>query len=186
MNVNKRGSTTPGSRASFTPGTSTPARAAPKPLTSVVEADVAKSALPLSMSNDSSSTPRVSKSPTGVSLADAAHEAAGAVTEPPLFSPLSRLADELESPAPSTPRSRSDSVVLEDQLQDSDDFVIMDEAQAKHIARMCEWAFGIELSTDVVLADANVTALAKRVLGASNLIDGSSGNVSALNSPHVE
>lgn len=57
-------------------------------------------------------------------------------------------------------------------LQDPDDFVLMDEAQVKHIQQMLEWTYGVELSPDVVIADANVGALAKRVLGARNLLDG--------------
>lgn len=57
-------------------------------------------------------------------------------------------------------------------LQDPDDFVIMDEAQVKHIQQMLEWTYGVELSPDVVIADANVGALAKRILGTRNLIDG--------------
>lgn len=113
----------------------------------------------------------------GASLADAALDAAAA--DPQAFNPLSRLADELGTPGPDTPQG-SDLQLLDDQLQDNDDFVIMDESQAKHITQMCEWAFGVELSPDVVIADANVSALARRVIGARNLLDGTDGATEAL------
>ncbi|ORY33351.1 phospholipid methyltransferase-domain-containing protein, partial [Naematelia encephala] len=57
---------------------------------------------------------------------------------------------------------------LEDD-RDPDDFTIMDENQARRIVSLCEEAFGVELSMDVVVADANVGALARRVLGARSL-----------------
>ena len=59
--------------------------------------------------------------------------------------------------------------------RDPDDFVIMNEDQAKRIKAMCEQAFDVELSTDVIIADANVSVIAKRVLGAKSLITGYSG-----------
>lgn len=53
--------------------------------------------------------------------------------------------------------------------KDPDDFVIMDEGQAKRIACLSEQTFGVDLSTDVVIADANVATLARRILGARSL-----------------
>lgn len=52
---------------------------------------------------------------------------------------------------------------------DPDDFIIMDENQAKRIVGLCKYAFGVELSADVVVADANVGALAQRIVGAKSL-----------------
>nr|KIR88564.1 phosphatidylethanolamine N-methyltransferase [Cryptococcus tetragattii IND107] len=51
-----------------------------------------------------------------------------------------------------------------------DDFVIMTENQAKRIAHLAEMAFGVELSPDVVVAEANVGSLARRIAGARSLI----------------
>ena len=53
---------------------------------------------------------------------------------------------------------------------DPDDFVIMEEKQAKRIVALVEQCFGVELSPDVVVADANVGALARRVVGARSLV----------------
>ena len=57
-----------------------------------------------------------------------------------------------------------------DDGRDPDDFIVMDEKQAKRIVSMCQAAFDVELTVDVVVADANVSALAKRVLGAMSLV----------------
>ncbi|WWC72280.1 uncharacterized protein I206_106242 [Kwoniella pini CBS 10737] len=52
---------------------------------------------------------------------------------------------------------------------DQDDFVIMTPIQAQRISELCQLAFGVEISKDVVVADANVGALARRVAGARGL-----------------
>ncbi len=57
--------------------------------------------------------------------------------------------------------------------RDPDDFAIMSEIQAKRIVSLSEMAFEVELSADVVIADANVGALARRVMGARSLKEGS-------------
>lgn len=57
----------------------------------------------------------------------------------------------------------------EDDGRDPDDFSIMSETQAKRIVALIEMAFDVEISPDVVLADANVGLLTKRVLGARSL-----------------
>jgi phosphatidylethanolamine N-methyltransferase len=54
--------------------------------------------------------------------------------------------------------------------RDPDDFTIMNETQAKRIVSLCEMTFGVEISPDVVIADANVGLLANRVVGARSLI----------------
>jgi len=57
----------------------------------------------------------------------------------------------------------------DDDGRDPDDFSIMNETQAKRIVAMCEMAFGVEISPDAVLADANVGLLARRVVGQRSL-----------------
>lgn len=52
---------------------------------------------------------------------------------------------------------------------ESDDFAIMDEDQAKRIAAMLETAFDIELTTAVILANTNVSVIARRIIGARSL-----------------
>ncbi|WVF67351.1 hypothetical protein IAT40_002106 [Kwoniella sp. CBS 6097] len=56
-----------------------------------------------------------------------------------------------------------------------DDFVIMTETQAKRISDLSEMAFGVEVSKDVVVAEANLTLLARRVAGARGLKTGVGG-----------
>jgi phosphatidylethanolamine N-methyltransferase len=51
----------------------------------------------------------------------------------------------------------------------SDDFAIMDEEQAKRIAAMLEMAFDVELATAVILANTNVSVIARRIIGARSL-----------------
>ncbi|WVN90038.1 uncharacterized protein L203_105271 [Cryptococcus depauperatus CBS 7841] len=58
----------------------------------------------------------------------------------------------------------------EDQDQDPEDFVIMTETQAKRIASLAEMAFGVEVAPDVVVAEANVGSLARRIVGARSLV----------------
>ena len=67
---------------------------------------------------------------------------------------------------PSTGADAEDS----DNSPESDDFNIMDEEQAKRIVSLSKMTFGVDLSADVVLADANVGLLARRITGALSLI----------------
>ena len=53
-----------------------------------------------------------------------------------------------------------------------DDFTIMSEKQAKRISSLVKLTFGVDISVDVVIADANVGALARRITGARSLIMG--------------
>ena len=64
----------------------------------------------------------------------------------------------------------------EDDGHNVDDFTIMDEIQAKRIVSLCEMAFGVEMTVDVVVADANVGLLASRVVGARRLAGGQVGD----------
>ncbi|WRT69964.1 uncharacterized protein IL334_006955 [Kwoniella shivajii] len=53
---------------------------------------------------------------------------------------------------------------------DQDDFIIMTPNQAQRISDLSQLAFGIEISKDVVVAEANVGALARRIAGQRGLI----------------
>lgn len=55
--------------------------------------------------------------------------------------------------------------------RDPDDFTIMDEVQARRIVSLCQMTFGVEMTPDVVVADANVGLLTKRILGARSLTE---------------
>jgi phosphatidylethanolamine N-methyltransferase len=59
--------------------------------------------------------------------------------------------------------------------EDDDDFIIMSEKQAKRIVSLTKASFDVELSMDVVIAEPNVGALARRVLGAKSLSARSGG-----------
>jgi phosphatidylethanolamine N-methyltransferase len=53
--------------------------------------------------------------------------------------------------------------------EEDDDFIIMSEKQAKRIVNLIQAAFEVDISMDVVVAEANVGALARRILGARSL-----------------
>lgn len=54
--------------------------------------------------------------------------------------------------------------VDEGDQRDADDFTFWSENQAKRICGAIEQAFGVEYAPDVVIADANLTTLANRIL----------------------
>lgn len=56
--------------------------------------------------------------------------------------------------------------------EEDDDFIIMSEKQAKRIVSLTKAAFDVDLSMDVVVAEPNVGALARRVMGAKSLRSG--------------
>lgn len=60
-------------------------------------------------------------------------------------------------------------VVDEDVTPASDDFRFWSENQAKRISYAIKMAFGVECSYELVLADANVTDLTRRVLAAKEM-----------------
>ncbi|PWN24981.1 hypothetical protein BDZ90DRAFT_234589 [Jaminaea rosea] len=70
---------------------------------------------------------------------------------------------------------------------DEDDFTIWEQDQAKRIARGIKVAFGVEFSTEVVVAEANVRRLAKDVVEAKRLLVGgsASGATSGAGTPHA-
>jgi len=53
--------------------------------------------------------------------------------------------------------------------EEDDDFIIMSEKQAKRIVNLIKAAFEVDISMAVVVAEANVGALARRILGARSL-----------------
>ena len=55
---------------------------------------------------------------------------------------------------------------------DPDDFRFWSERQAVRIARVVRAIFGVEYAPDVVVADANLTALAKRIVASRKLMPG--------------
>lgn len=56
--------------------------------------------------------------------------------------------------------------------EEDDDFIIMAEKQAKRIVLLTKASFDVDLSMDVVVAEPNVGALARRVMGAKSLSTG--------------
>lgn len=70
--------------------------------------------------------------------------------------------------APSTPNPNAPSSLISDELEaddrDTDDFSFWSERQAKRICLAIEQLFDVEYAPEVVVADANLTALANRIL----------------------
>jgi phosphatidylethanolamine N-methyltransferase len=55
---------------------------------------------------------------------------------------------------------------------DPDDFTFWEEEQAKRICLAIEQVFGVEYAPEVVVADANLTALANRILLSKEILTG--------------
>ncbi|GJE88973.1 phosphatidylethanolamine N-methyltransferase [Phanerochaete sordida] len=60
----------------------------------------------------------------------------------------------------------------EDGIRDPDDFRFWSENQAVRISKAIKEAFGVELTPEVIIADANLGALANRILVARDLFEG--------------
>jgi phosphatidylethanolamine N-methyltransferase len=58
---------------------------------------------------------------------------------------------------------------IEEIDEEDDDFIIMSEKQAKRIVSLIQAAFEVDMSMDVVVAEPNVGALTRRILGARSL-----------------
>lgn len=65
---------------------------------------------------------------------------------------------------PSIPDSESSSITDESEDRDPDDFSFWSERQAKRICMVIKQTFDVEYVPEVVVADANLTALANRIL----------------------
>lgn len=74
----------------------------------------------------------------------------------------------LSSKPPGTPPPPPDD---ERAGRDPDDFRFWSEKQAARIARSIQAAFGVEYDPEVILADANVSALSNRILVSKELLD---------------
>lgn len=57
-----------------------------------------------------------------------------------------------------------------DAARNPDDFSFWSERQAKRICSAIEQAFGVEYAPEVVMADANLTALANRILVSKQML----------------
>jgi len=60
---------------------------------------------------------------------------------------------------------------VEDDTQNPDDFRLWSERQAKRICMVIQQSFAVEYTPEVIVADANLTALANRILVSSNVVD---------------
>lgn len=58
----------------------------------------------------------------------------------------------------------------EDTARDPDDFRFWSENQAERISKAIKEAFGVELTPEVIIADANVSGLANRIMVSRNLL----------------
>ena len=58
----------------------------------------------------------------------------------------------------------------EDTVRDPDDFRFWSEDQAERISKAIREAFAVELNPEVIIADANLSALANRILVSRNLL----------------
>lgn len=57
----------------------------------------------------------------------------------------------------------------EDDVRDPDDFRFWSENQAERISKAIQQAFDVELTPEVIIADANLSALANRILVSRDL-----------------
>ena len=77
----------------------------------------------------------------------------------------------LSSKPPGTPPSPSSASENETENRDPDDFRFWTEKQAAWISQSIKAAFGVEYDPEVILADANVSALTNRILVSKRLLD---------------
>ena len=67
-------------------------------------------------------------------------------------------------------KAYSDAATSEDDHRDPDDFRFWSEKQAKRISLAFKQSFGVELTPEVIIADANLSTLANRILVARQLL----------------
>ena len=67
-------------------------------------------------------------------------------------------------------KAYSDAATSEDDHRDPDDFRFWSERQAKRISLAIEQTFDVELTPEVIVADANISALANRILVSKELL----------------
>ncbi|KAF8228726.1 hypothetical protein L208DRAFT_226283 [Tricholoma matsutake] len=71
-----------------------------------------------------------------------------------------------------TETPHTDTLSLHAEDSDPDDFTFWEEQQAKRICLAIEQVFGVEYAPEVVVADANLTALANRILLSKEILTG--------------
>ena len=71
---------------------------------------------------------------------------------------------------PSSTAGSSSSSASDEDGGDPDDFRFWSERQAWRIARSVREMFGVEYAPDVVMADANLSALAQRIIASRQII----------------
>jgi phosphatidylethanolamine N-methyltransferase len=67
-------------------------------------------------------------------------------------------------------KSQQDDSDAEQELRDPDDFRFWSERQAKRISGAIKQAFDVECASEVIVADANVSALANRILVSKEIL----------------
>lgn len=79
----------------------------------------------------------------------------------------------LSAQAPSTPRPGAEPSNFGEEVieRDPDDFRFWSEKQAKRISESIKQAFDVEYDSEIILADANVSALTNRILVSKQLSD---------------
>ena len=76
----------------------------------------------------------------------------------------------LDSDPSLIPQSCQDDAAEAEDGRDPDDFRFWSERQAKRISLAIEQAFDVELTPEVIVADANIGALANRILTSKELL----------------
>jgi len=79
-------------------------------------------------------------------------------------------------PTADLPPDYSEGVPEQELLRDPDDFSFWSEKQAKRICIAIRQIFGVEYVPDVIVADANLTALANRILVSTDILSSSSSS----------
>ena len=72
--------------------------------------------------------------------------------------------------APLPASAPSDPIETDNEYRDSDDFSFWSEQQAKRISAAIKQIFDIEYAPEVIVADANLTALANRILVSKEIL----------------
>ncbi|KAF7321133.1 Phosphatidylethanolamine N-methyltransferase [Mycena chlorophos] len=95
-----------------------------------------------------------------------------------LDSDPSLIPDSCKTPdMPATPRAKPvhDTGSPDEEDHDPDDFTFWSETQAKRICSAIKQTFDVEYAPEVVVADANLSALARRILDSKEVLMGSAG-----------
>jgi phosphatidylethanolamine N-methyltransferase len=111
-------------------------------------------------------------SPLGSKCSDTAQTNTELDSDPPALN-VSNSTDADTGTRTATPNTpNTDAVSLHTEYGDPDDFTFWEEKQAKRICLVIEQVFGVEYAPEVVVADANLTALANRILLSKEILTG--------------